>query len=513
MSGRKRLSNDGHRFGGFSWTPVVLALLAFELGLTVLLVRGPNEIAIVICGLIIGCGILAVSHLALRAPERAPVLALTSAALLIRVTTLLLVHYGAASPGNPHGLLYPDSFGYDRTGWHLAEHWRHGTSPRLEYQTTGLTLGYHFFVAAIYAVVGHVPLFPKMVNVLLGVAMVPLTFLLTRGVSSSEARGMAGRGADRGSALAGGGPALIAALLMAVWPPLVFWSVQLIKDTLIAFLLLVGVLGWMAFARRPRLLPLAVAVVPALPLAFLRAYLCVFWMIGVTAGLVLLAVGRRRPMLAVVSMLVAGGVAWWASGDYLGLRGRDLSFFIGKLSAIGTGPGSMFEGVVYRTPRDLVTFLPLGIARFFLSPLPWKLGALRDSPEATGSILRYFMLPFAAVGLVHLIRREKAAVIPIVLCGALTIALYALAFRGGIPRHLVQFYPYLFAWAAIGSSRFRGWPLPMAVGCWAFMTLFLAVSTEEPLLLVAAVELSVLVFLFEIGVRRKRDAASIAGGR
>jgi hypothetical protein len=360
---------------------------------------------------------------------------------------MLAVHYANISSLNPHGFVERDSFAYDRLGWHIAQHWRHGHSTRIEYQTIGFTVAFHYTVAAVYAVAGHVPLLVKTLIVLISASLIPLTFLLGRRV---------------------GGPRVgfIAAFLMVIWPPVIQWSVQLLKDIPITFLLLLAVHGWVAFHRRPRFLSLAGAILPAVPLIFLRTYMFPFWVAGIAAGLFAMGVQRGHRLLAVVWVGAVGAFGWWAVSTYSSIHLEDLESLITKLDAIGTIQGSLFHGVGYRSSTDLVTFLPLGFLRFLLTPLPWKSG---QWAEALGSILRYALLPFVACGIVHLWRRERIAILPIVVCGLLTISIYALAFRGGSPRHWVQLYPYFFVFAAAGLPRFPGWPVPMAFVWSAFM--------------------------------------------
>jgi hypothetical protein len=368
---------------------------------------------------------------------------------------MLILHYAAIAPGNPHGLLAPDSFGYDAVGWLLAQHRRYGRAPHVEQHAIGLTLGYHYMVGWIYTVVGHVPLLIKTVNVLLSTGLIPLTFLA-------------------GYQLAGRRVGLTAAFLLTLWPPAVYWSVQILKDVVIAFLLLLATVSWIAFARRPRLSALAMALAPTLPLSFLRMYIFGFWMVGVTAGLLAIAVRSRRllPVAVLLALIAAGG--WWVASPGGALWFQRQQNWVAKLSSIPGGAGSVFEGVTFEKPRDVVTFLPLGFARFLVTPLPWKAGF--HVPEVAGVILRYALLPFAAVGLLHLFAVKRQAVIPIVVCGTLTLLLYAAAFRGGIPRHWIQFYPYFLVFAAAGLPRWRNWPLPMAVGGTAFIILGAAIT-------------------------------------
>jgi len=441
---------------GFSWTPLIAAALTAELALTVLLVYAPPAFVLVTAVLIVAVALATAAHFALPAAEREPLLILFGTGLLVRLVVMFVWHYAAISPANPYGLHARDSFGYDGLGWLVAQHWRHGQPPRIEFQLVGLTLGYHFTVAAIYTVAGHVPLLVKTVNVLLSAGLVPLTFL--------AGRELAGRRAG-----------LTAAFLIAFWPPVVFWSVHILKDTAITFLLLLAALGWIAFARRPRFRTLIAALGPAIPLAFLRSYALVFWIVSLAAGLFFIALRSRRVLPAVALVLAVAAMGWWAAtpqgAQWIGVQ-EDL---VAKMSAMGGSTDSVFEHVTYTSLQDILVFLPLGFARFLVTPLPWRV-ELSSWPEAAGAILRYALLPFAIVGFLHLFRVKRTATIPIVVFGFLTLVLYSVAFRGGIPRHWMQFYPYFLVFAATGLPRWPNWPLPVALGGIAFLVSAIAVT-------------------------------------
>jgi hypothetical protein len=436
--------------------PLIASILALEIALTILLVRAPVESALAAVSLIAGAAVVAAALFALPEGERQPLLVLFLAGLMIRIVVMLIAHYHSISPVNPHGFLYRDSIGYDRVGWNLAEHWRAGRPPRLEYQTASFSIGFHYAVALVYIVAGHAPLLVKSLNVLVSASLIPLTFLLGRGLAGARA-------------------GLIAALLMTLSPPIIFWSVQILKDVLITFLLLTSALAWLAFVRRPRVTHLLAAVLPAALLVPLRAYMFFFWTIGVAFGLILWAAYCRRWFVALILAVAVAGSGIWAAIEYSALGFWNLDLMIATLSAIGGVPSSIFGQVEYRSLGDILAFYPLGFIRFLLTPLPWRVELL-NLPDAFGSLIRYALLPFATIGLVHLWRRQRIAIFPIVVCGFLAISLYAVAFRGGGIRHMTQLYPYFFLLAAVGLPRFPHWPLPLALGFGGFLVAALATS-------------------------------------
>lgn len=429
--------------------PAIGAVLAVEALITALLLAAGREVAVASGVLLAGAAAIGLLLFLLPPRDRSPVALLFATGLLLRIAALVAIRAAFSAPANPYAFLFRDSVNYDAVGANIAEHWRAGRPARIEYQTAGFTIGYHYAVACVYFLAGRAPLVVQSLNVLLSASLVPLTFLL--------GRDLAGRRAG-----------LTAALLMTAWPPTIYWSVQLLKDVTIAFLLLVSALSWVKFARRPRFVLLISAVVPAAPLIFLRTYMFLFWTFGVAAGLFVLARARGRSLLVVLAAVAVVLAGVYGALEYSALRFRNIEVWVAKLSAVGTMQGSLFTGVFYRSLGDVVAFYPIGFARFLLTPLPWKADLL-FWPEAIGSLLRYALLPFAAAGLLRLLRRERVAVAPILMMGFLAVSLYAAAFRGGGPRHMTQLYPYFFVFAAVGREHFRDWPLVVAAGGIGFL--------------------------------------------
>jgi hypothetical protein len=403
----------------------------------------------------------------------------------LRVTATLVAHQAFVEPSNPYGFMFPDSIGYDQVGWSLAEHWHRGNPPRLEYQTAGYTIGFHYTVAGVYWVVGHAPLFMKMLIALLSTLLISLSYKL-------------------GALLENRRAGLWAAWMMAIWPPVILWSTQILKDIPITFLLLLSVLGWVVYARKPNLWRLVLVVVPAMPLVFLRNYMFLFWMISVGVGLLRLAIVKRKPLTIFLMIAMIGG-GLWAATTYSPLRDRSADVWTMKLSAVGATQNSVFAGTIYRSPADLVRFLPFGVARFILTPLPWKVDFAYHWPEAIGSVFRYALLPFALIGLMHLSRRQKTALLPILICAVMTISLYAVAFRGGGSRHMTQLYPYFFVFAASGLPRFPHWPMSLLVLAALFLSVaFLSWSNELRLLMLLVVITYSIIMLGRTGFLRWR---------
>jgi 4-amino-4-deoxy-L-arabinose transferase-like glycosyltransferase len=104
---------------------------------------------------------------------------------------------------------YSDSVWYDAAAWNLASHGVYGP----DVPSAWFPPGYPFLLTALYALVGHNESMGKLANVVLGVAATGFVYLLARLFLSETV-------------------ALVSALLVAVWPNLIFSTGVLGSDLL-----------------------------------------------------------------------------------------------------------------------------------------------------------------------------------------------------------------------------------------------------------------------------------------
>ncbi|MGD8396255.1 MAG: glycosyltransferase family 39 protein, partial [Candidatus Eiseniibacteriota bacterium] len=352
--------------------------------------------------------------------DRESLLAAYLVALALRVIVMLALTWGFRSPDNPGGFLYRDSIGYHRVGSDLAELHREELPFRIAYHTTGSGLSYHRIVGYLYIAFGTSPWIGKLSNAVLGALAVLLTYGFARPLVGS-------RGAR------------MAAWMMALWPTAIYWSAQLLKDTLVQFLVILAAWLWVRFAARGSRWSALLAVAAIVPLFWVRIYTFAFLAIGFYVTLVVRAWLRGQRPLAVVMVLAA--VAGWSVPFELGLV-QDPEVLVFRFSLNDpTTAGSMMK-VLSHGGTGMAVLVPLAVVRFFLSPLPWKASG-QEIMSVPGILAQYAILPFAAYGGLLLLRRRLLEVLPAVLVVVLTVILYAFVFLGANPRHMQMFYPFL----------------------------------------------------------------------
>jgi 4-amino-4-deoxy-L-arabinose transferase-like glycosyltransferase len=202
---------------------------------------------------------------------------------------------------------YSDSVWYDGAAARLVEHGQYG----LDGPSAWFPPGYPFFLAAIYAVTGHVQLAGKIGNALLGGGIAAFTYLLARSFTTRST-------------------ALVSGLLVAVWPDLVFQASILSSDLLAAC----GFVAVLWLGTRPAATPRA------------------FWLRAVGLGLLVGWMVLVRP----VSVILLGslGLWWWLRSRSVGRALADLVPVV-AISGVIVGAWTLRNATTFGQPIPIST--------------------------------------------------------------------------------------------------------------------------------------------------------------
>jgi 4-amino-4-deoxy-L-arabinose transferase-like glycosyltransferase len=354
---------------------------------------------------------------------------------------------------------------YDAQGWYLAENWRAGI---VTFAVTDKDPGYFFVVAAVYAIIGHFALGPTMLNVFFGALAAVVVVSVGRELF------------DRRTAL-------IAGMLSAFVPTLLFWGSFLYKDTILAFLM---ALGWLLAIR------LARQRTPRAGLYLMLVFLPLFLMrpesamtLGIAAFVLNLWAGRIRFGRVVgLGLALAGVFGLLIALESFGMAGKIavVERFANPITevvehremwadAVAQERAQGFSRALYG--RNLLLephLLLLATALPFLSPLPgsapWGLNFYTFLFPA--HLLWLALLPAIGYGALWTLRnRTPERVVLLALLSATAVGV-ALAGYFSNPRYLIQVVPLFLLFAAVGIRDFRRWRLFYGMGaCAAVMML------------------------------------------
>jgi lipopolysaccharide/colanic/teichoic acid biosynthesis glycosyltransferase len=327
---------------------------------------------------------------AMRSSTRT-LLILLGAGLALRLALALLLDGTALDAWAPPG---SDAQGYDEIGWNLAQRWRGGGDFSVVVRTGHIHVGYHFIVALIYAVVGHVPLVVKLLNALVGTAAGWVTYAVGRHLWGERA-------------------ALWAAGTYLFWPSLVYWSAQNLKDP---WILLATAIGFWAATRlfdRAGVASAAVCLAAVLALSTLRTYQALLLVGAVCLGYFFSAAVPTRRRLGVCAgtlVLLAGLIAFFRSAGNLQwnyFHHVNLRWLQQLRDLTTVGGSAFFVGADISTVPRLLAFLPRGALAALLFPLPALSGSVIHRAAAPETIVWYALLPFIIGGTWRALRTRR----------------------------------------------------------------------------------------------------------
>jgi 4-amino-4-deoxy-L-arabinose transferase-like glycosyltransferase len=338
-----------------------------------------------------------------------------------------------------------DAFTYDEYGYALARSWQYGKTFTDEWFTSagGAGWGMMYLVASIYAVVGRNMLAVQFFNAVLGAATAPIIYLcayhLFRNVRVSR----------------------VSAYLVALYPSLILWSSQGLKDSPIIFLLAVSMLATLKLGEKLSLKYIVILVGALFGILAMRFY--IFYMLVAAIG-GSFVVGMRafsaqsllRQFVIIVSIglgLTYLGVSKTASvqiESFANLesvqRSRQTQ---GRLANTGFG-----QDVDVTTTSGALTAIPIGLTYLLFAPFPWQLINLRQSITLPEMIVWWGAFPLFVLGLWFTIKYRLRQVLPILIFTIMLTLAYALV-QGNIGtayRQRSQLLVFYFMFVSVGLS-------------------------------------------------------------
>ncbi|MBX3289127.1 MAG: glycosyltransferase family 39 protein [Acidobacteria bacterium] len=247
-------------------------------------------------------------------------------------------------------------------------------------------------------------------------------------------------------------------IALAVVPAFILWSGQLLKDGLIAFLLVLAIYMVMRLQERFNWLDVAVLMASMAGVMALRFY--IFYMIAAAvAGSFVVGSGttnnsmlRRTAALVVIAFgLTYFGVMRTASmnlSEYGQLERIQMT-----RDALSRDAGSGFgEDIDVSTTEGAVMAMPVGLTYLMFSPFPWEFRSIHQFITLPDLLIWWATIPFIVMGLVYTIRHRLKEALPILLFVLMLSLAYSL-FQGNtgmIYRQRIQIQVFLFMIAAVG---------------------------------------------------------------
>ena len=372
--------------------------------------------------------------------------------LLLRFALAIVLNIFAADSAFA-AAFWGDSGTYDIGGYQLSLMWS-GESMASGYLSRMVSgYGWAYFVGAIYFVFGRNQLLVQLLNGLIGAITVLVIYAIA-------------------ARLFGRPTARWAALFMAFFPQMVFWSTGMYKDP--AVLLCIAVAMYAAIGLRDRPSPgmIVLFVVAEVVLTMLRFYVAYFVFFGAIATFVF---GKRRGTVRLVItygvlVLVLYGAldiavrretleqqATYLTLERLQMTREDQAMW-GK-----SGFGQEYD---VSTPTGALAALPIGLAYLLFAPFPWAVSSVRQLLVLPETLVWYALMPAFVRGLSFAIKKHFRAVLPIVVFATSLTVAYAIM-QGNVGtayRQRTQVSMFFFIFMAVGIVERRRRRIPVTAG-------------------------------------------------
>lgn len=339
------------------------------------------------------------------------------------------------------GLVASDGRAYDGQAQLLAGAWHGGGSVSLYAGKEGFSM----VLASIYWAVGHVPVAGLILNALAMGLLVVVVSNTTRTVGGDHA-------------------ARVAAMMATLFPGLVYWGAQLLREPFVWLLLGLVAESTLMFLKQGASVRRGLRLIVCCLLLFpMRGPVAA--VVVVSTGLVLVLGLYWRPRQALRTTLVIGSAIALSAMFLAGYRGfsavqeqATAERIAISRNAVAVDSTTGLGTVVEPTTSGLTSQLPTTIPIVLFGPFPWNLPA---AGLAVGfdTLAWWLLLILGWAGFARLRRRDRIAawtpILPII--SILFVLAYTLGNVGLMIRLRAMVVIYLLPLAAVGVSRLSVW--------------------------------------------------------
>jgi Dolichyl-phosphate-mannose-protein mannosyltransferase len=338
-----------------------------------------------------------------------------------------------------------DSITYDEGGFALYNYWFGNVvenSDFVDFATKAVGSGYgmHYIVAGIYTILGRNPLAIQLLNAVLGAGTACLIYVCAKKIFSNSR------------------VAKFAAIFVAVFPSLIVWSSQGLKDGIICFLLALAISSLLSLQEKFSYINIALLLISLGGIFTLRFYIFFAFAIAIFGAFVIGAqktVGSIAKQVAVLIVITIGLT-------YLGVI-RNAQTNLEKYGNLETLQNSRIDqarsaesgfgaDIDVSTPEGALQVLPLGLTYLLLAPFPWQVTNFRQLITLPEVFLWWACVPFMIGGIIYTVKNKLRKSISVVLLTLLLTISYAI-FQGNVGtayRMRAQMQIFYFIFVAVG---------------------------------------------------------------
>jgi 4-amino-4-deoxy-L-arabinose transferase-like glycosyltransferase len=361
-------------------------------------------------------------------------------------TTTVLLRYTLAVFLNAYAVDYSftmtfwgDSGTYDAFGYMIAQAWSGdgAIGPLI-----GTMHSFAYVVGVVYYVFGRNQLLVQLLNGTLGGLAVIVIFAIARELFDSQV-------------------ARWAALFMAFFPQMIFWSAAMYKDPAVILAIAVSMYALLKLRSAFGIGHLVMFLTSLLALMFLRFYIFYFVAFA-TLGTFPFA-QKRRAVASIVAQaaLVASFAAAFSAVADREMVSQQTAYFdlekvqVSRMDLARSARSGYGAEADVSTPLGALRVLPTGFLYLMFAPFPWSISGIRQALTVPETLVWYALMPALVRGLVYTLRHSFRNALPIlVFAGSLTLA-YAI-FQGNVGtayRQRTQISMFYFIFIGVGLAH------------------------------------------------------------
>ncbi|MDQ3748689.1 MAG: glycosyltransferase family 39 protein [Acidobacteriota bacterium] len=347
-------------------------------------------------------------------------------------------------------LIAEDTYTYNIIGRRLAEVWQGLSVPNDELTSiatasTGAGWGMNYLVGGIYYVFGQSIIVAQSFCAVVGAATAPMIYYCAKNLFNNKK------------------VSEISAIAVAVFPSLIIWSSQLLKDGLIIFLLVFTMTMVLQLQKKFGFLAITGLIFALFGILSLRFYIFYMVVISVVGSFVvgLGDSGKAIVRNTMVVVLIGLGLT------YLGVLHNASTEFdtFGSLERIqrsrrdlaGRATSGYEADLDVSTSAGAIAAVPIGLAYLMLAPFPWQISNYRQTITLPEVLLWWSLIPLLIMGLWYTIKNRLRTSIPILLFTLMLTLSYSI-FQGNVGtayRQRAQIQVFFIIFIAVGWRVLR----------------------------------------------------------
>lgn len=425
----------------------LLAILAFVIAAGVIAVTLPDgPLAVLLCAVCAGVALIAINR-NFDGEEQVFLRRMFIIGLLLRVLLATVTYIFKLQ-----SFFGGDSITYDLGGLDLYNKWfGYSQTVQSSYytnyvaQASGSGFGMAYIVAAIYSIVGRNPFATQLFNSVLGAATAVLIYVCAKKIFKNSR------------------VARTSAILVCVFPSLIVWSSQGLKDGIICFLLAAAINSLLSLQKKLSYPDVVLLLFSLVGIYTLRFYIFFAFAVAIFGALFL---GTQKSVASIVKQ-VAVLVIITIGLMYLGVLrnaqtnldtfGNLKTLQNSRLDQAKSAASGFGQDIDVSTPAGAIQALPIGLAYLLLAPFPWQVSNFRQAITLPELMVWWGLMPFLVFGIWFSLKNKLRESISILLLTLLLTIAYSV-FQGNVGtayRMRAQMQIFYFIFIGVGYTLWK----------------------------------------------------------